>query len=212
MPNALGTEMTNDRPPSRLPVRGSLALAVTIGGLTLLLGFRSAGEPAEDLVLAMDTGESPGTASADLLPSADATATATASADASSDASSEPSPQASPTPESAASPGPSATPAPTATPDPTAATLTATGSAYEFRWGIVQVVVTVEGDQIVDVQAIQLPDGDRRSASISHQVEPMLRESALAADSADIDVVSGATYTSLAYAYSLQSALDQLAG
>ena len=40
----------------------------------------------------------------------------------------------------------------------------------------------------------------------------MLRASALAADSADIDVVSGATYTSLAYAYSLQSALDQLAG
>jgi len=200
--------MTNDRPPSRLPVRGSLALAVTIGGLTLLLGFRSAGEPAEDLVLAMDTGESPGTASADLLPSADATATATASADASS----EPIPQASPTPESTASPGPSATPVPTATPEPTAATLTATGGAYEFPWGVVQVVVTVEGDQIVDVKAVQLPDGDRRSASISQQVEPMLRESALAADSADIDVISGATYTSLAYAYSLQSALDQLAG
>ena len=72
--------------------------------------------------------------------------------------------------------------------------------------------MTLEGDQIVDVQALQLPDGDRRSASISQQVEPMLRESALAVDSADIDIVSGATYTSLAYAYSLQSALDQLAG
>ena len=71
--------------------------------------------------------------------------------------------------------------------------------------------MTVEGDQIVDVQALQLPDGDRHSASISQQVEPMLRESALAADSADIDVISGATYTSTAYAYSLQSALDQLA-
>jgi uncharacterized protein with FMN-binding domain len=55
-----------------------------------------------------------------------------------------------------------------------------------------------------------MPDGDRRSASISQQVEPILREYALAADSADIDVVSGATYTSRAYAYSLQSALDQL--
>ena len=200
--------MSNDRPPSRLPVRGSLALAATIGGLTLLMGFRSPGDPAEDLVLAMDAGESPGTASADLLPSADATATDSASADASS----EPSPQASPTPESSETPGASPTPAPTATPDPTATALTATGSAFEFRWGIVQVVVTVEGDQIVDVQAVQLPDGDRRSASISQQVEPMLRESALAADSADIDVISGATYTSLAYAYSLQSALDQLAG
>jgi uncharacterized protein with FMN-binding domain len=188
-------------------VRGSLALAATIGGLTPLLGFRSPGDPAEDFVLAMDAGESPGTGSEGLLPSTDGTATESASP-----AAAVPSPQASPTPEPTASPVASATPAPTGTPDPTAAALTATGSAYEFRWGIVQVVVTVEGDQIVDVQAVQLPEGDRRSASISQQVEPILRESALAADSADFDVISGATYTSLAYAYSLQSALDQLAG
>jgi uncharacterized protein with FMN-binding domain len=148
-----------------------------------------------------------------VLPPANATATIPASP-----AAAEPSPGASATPDPTASADRTATPAPTAsadptaTPAPTAATLTATGSAYEFRWGIVQVVVTIEGDQIVDVQAIQLPDGDRRSASISQQVEPMLRESALAVDSADIDVISGATYTSLAYAYSLQSALDQLAG
>lgn len=187
--------MTNDRPPSRLPVRGSLALAATIGGLTLLMGFRSPGDPAADLVLAMDAGANPGTAAGDPQSSAVAAVTATPSA-----AATEPSPDASATPDS------------TATPGATAATLTATGSAFEFRWGIVQVVVTVEGDQIVDVQAVQLPDSDRRSASISQQVEPMLRESALAADSADIDVISGATYTSLAYAYSLQSALDQLAG
>ena len=64
---------------------------------------------------------------------------------------------------------------------------------------------------ITDVQALQLPDGDRRSLQISREVEPMLAEEALAAQSPRIDTVSGATYTSRAYAQSLQSALDQLA-
>ena len=54
--------MTNDRRPSRLPVRGSLALALTFGGLTLLMGFRSPGDPAEDLLLAFDAGDGLGTA------------------------------------------------------------------------------------------------------------------------------------------------------
>jgi uncharacterized protein with FMN-binding domain len=126
---------------------------------------------------------------------------------------SSPSASASRTAEASASPSPAVTASPTASPtaEATPGTQTATGNAYQFRFGIVQVAVTVEGDRIVDVQALQMPDGDRHSASISRQVEPMLRQSALAANSATIDVVSGATYTSTAYAYSLQSALDQLA-
>jgi uncharacterized protein with FMN-binding domain len=195
--------MTNDRRPSRLPVRGSLALALTFGGLTLLMAFRSPGDPAEDLLLAFDAGDGLGTApdsSPALSPSVSA--------------SPGPSVSASPGPSLAASPSlsPSPTSSATASPEPTTAALTATGKAYQFRFGIVQVAVTMQGDQIVDVRALQLPDGDRHSASISQQVEPILREYALAADSADIDVVSGATYTSTAYAYSLQSALDQLTG
>jgi len=192
--------MTNDRRPSRLPVRGSLALALTIGGLALLTGFRSPQDPGTALVLAMDTGEDPGAAPQAPDPAAGSSPPAS------------PVPSASVDPGASASPGPTASAPPSTTPEPTTATLTATGAAYQFRYGIVQVAVTVEGDQIVDVQALQMPDGDRHSASISQQVEPMLRESALAVDSAKIDIVSGATYTSMAYAYSLQSALDQIAG
>ncbi|HZW02179.1 MAG TPA: hypothetical protein VFF55_11480, partial [Candidatus Deferrimicrobium sp.] len=53
--------MTADRRPSRVPVRGSLALAITVGGLALLLGFRSPQDPGTELVLAMGTGDDPST-------------------------------------------------------------------------------------------------------------------------------------------------------
>lgn len=88
--------------------------------------------------------------------------------------------------------------------------VTATGDAVAIRWGEVQVAVTVEGDDIVQVETLSIPDGDRKSRRISGYVEPVLREEAIAIDSADVSVVSGATYTSQAYAASLQSALDQL--
>lgn len=87
---------------------------------------------------------------------------------------------------------------------------TATGEAVAIRWGDVQVAVTVQGVDIIDVEALALPLDDLRSERLSSQAEPILREEAIAADSADVSVVSGATYTSKAYAASLQSALDQL--
>ena len=89
-------------------------------------------------------------------------------------------------------------------------TRTASGDVVSIRWGEVQVAVTVEGDDIVDVKALAMPDGDHRTSDISDDVEPILREEAIASDSADVSVISGATYTSKAYATSLQSALDQL--
>ena len=82
------------------------------------------------------------------------------------------------------------------------------GPVVSTRWGPVQVEITVQGGELTDVAALQLPDGDRRSASISARVEPTLRTQALTAQSASIDGVSGATYTSIAYARSLQAALD----
>jgi uncharacterized protein with FMN-binding domain len=87
---------------------------------------------------------------------------------------------------------------------------TATGSVISTRYGDVQVEVTISGGAIVDVTALQLPDRDGRSRSIASQAEPILREEALTAQSANIDLLSGATYTSDAYAQSLQSALDQV--
>jgi uncharacterized protein with FMN-binding domain len=72
----------------------------------------------------------------------------------------------------------------------------------------VQVRVVVVGHKLVDVTALHLTDSSSRSVSISAYAAPILRREALAAQSAKIDTVSGASYTSEAYMQSLQSALD----
>jgi uncharacterized protein with FMN-binding domain len=84
-----------------------------------------------------------------------------------------------------------------------------TGSAVSTRWGDVQVQVTISGGAITDVVALQLTDKDNKSVQISNRAAPILREEVLAAQSADVSNVSGATYTTNAYLQSLQSALDQ---
>ena len=76
-------------------------------------------------------------------------------------------------------------------------------------YGDVQVRVTLNGSKIVDVQALKLPSDRSRSARISNAAGPILRTEALKAQSANIDIVSGATYTSESYAQSLQGALDR---
>ena len=82
------------------------------------------------------------------------------------------------------------------------------GPVVDTRYGPVQVEVTLDGSTIKAIAAIQLPGGDRRSEQISNRAEPTLQSEALQAQSANIDGVSGATYTSEAYAQSLQAALD----
>lgn len=104
--------------------------------------------------------------------------------------------------------------APTPNPTPTAAVATEVayvGESVSTRWGPVQVEGTVVDGQLVEVVAIQIPDGDRRSTAISESAEPKLRSVALASQSAEVDTVSGATYTSRAYSESLQSVIDQAA-
>ena len=78
----------------------------------------------------------------------------------------------------------------------------------DTQFGPVQVRIDVAAGRIADVVALQLPTG-RHSGQISSYSEPILRQEALQAQSAKIDIVSGATYTSDAYAQSLQAALDQ---
>jgi uncharacterized protein with FMN-binding domain len=89
---------------------------------------------------------------------------------------------------------------------------TFTGQDVSMRYGDVQVQVTISGGAVTDVTALQLPNGDGHSSRISSIVEPMLRSEALQAQTASIDLISGATYTSGAYRQSLQSALDTAAG
>ena len=84
------------------------------------------------------------------------------------------------------------------------------GSAEYTEWGDVQVEVTIADGQIVDVATVQVPSG-RRSTPINDGAVPVLEADAISTQSADLDVVSGATYTSVTYADSLQAALDQAA-
>ncbi|WP_406009983.1 FMN-binding protein [Streptomyces sp. NBC_00637] len=85
---------------------------------------------------------------------------------------------------------------------------TVTGDSVQTRWGPVQVRVTVSGGKITDVTAVTYPQENPRDQQINAYAVPQLRSEALAAQSADIDTVSGATYTSDGYRQSLQSALD----
>jgi uncharacterized protein with FMN-binding domain len=79
-----------------------------------------------------------------------------------------------------------------------------------YRYGELSVTVTDQGGRITDLQMASLSETDARSVFIDDQAIPLLRQQILAAQSANIDGVSGATFTSQAYAQSVQSALDQL--
>ncbi len=85
-----------------------------------------------------------------------------------------------------------------------------TGPPVGTRWGDVQVAVTIRGGSITGVGALSLPD-DGKSVAINNRAASRLEAEAVAAQSARLDIVSGATYTSRAYATSLQAALDQAA-
>lgn len=87
-------------------------------------------------------------------------------------------------------------------------TKTVDGAVVDTMYGPVEVEITVSNGKITAVTAIELPSGGRSSA-ISSYAAPLLSSEALSAQSATIDVVSGATYTSEGYAQSLQSALDK---
>lgn len=79
-----------------------------------------------------------------------------------------------------------------------------------MQYGDVQLKVTVSGTKIVDISFVALNANDGKSQEIDQYAAPLLNQQAIAASSANIQGVSGATYTSDAYKQSLQSALDQL--
>jgi uncharacterized protein with FMN-binding domain len=68
----------------------------------------------------------------------------------------------------------------------------------------------VAGGKVTDVQVVEYPNNNPRDAEINSYALPVLKQETLQAQSAQIDTVSGATYTSEGYIGSLQSALDQL--
>ena len=86
---------------------------------------------------------------------------------------------------------------------------TFTGDTVNTRFGPVQVQITVAGGAITDVQVPEYPSGNPRDRQINERALPVLVSETTEAQSADIDMVSGATYTSEGYRESLQSAIDQ---
>ena len=103
----------------------------------------------------------------------------------------------------------SSAPSPSARPTPTKPVRhTVTGDPFDVGYGTVQVRIVLVGHHLSDVTAISLPSGGH-SSEVSNYAAPRLRQEALAAQSARIDTVSGASYTSAGYAKSLQSALDK---
>lgn len=86
---------------------------------------------------------------------------------------------------------------------------TVKGSVAQTRWGPVQVQLTISGDRITKASVLQYPNGNGRDAEINGYALPILTKETVAAQSAEIDMVSGATVSSDGYLESLQSALDQ---
>jgi uncharacterized protein with FMN-binding domain len=109
--------------------------------------------------------------------------------------------------------GATASPAARATPKPSAtgpsAARTVTGTVASTQYGPMQVQVILAGTKITKVTVLQRTDDGAESDQIDANAIPKLTSETLAAQSAHIDAVSGASYTSSGYIHSLQSALDQ---
>lgn len=163
-----------------MPKRASFALLITGTTLALLLNFKTPTAPATITIADAGTG----------------TSTSSGSVGSTS---------------TAASAAGTATPGATGTTSTSTAAKsgTYTGTAIQTRYGNVQVQVTVTSGKITDVQVLQYPSDNPRLSSINQGALPTLISEALKAQSAQIDSVSGATYTSQGFMQSLQSALSQ---
>ena len=100
-------------------------------------------------------------------------------------------------------------PAGTATAPATNVTGVFTGPTIEMEYGPVQVAIDVQGGKIVDIKALQYPVDRPRSQFINEQAVPLLRSEVLQAQNANINVISGATFTTNAFVESLQAAIGQ---
>lgn len=85
---------------------------------------------------------------------------------------------------------------------------TYTGDSVSTRWGNVTAQITLADGAITQARAVEVPSGNQRDVEINSRAVPQLNAEVLAAQSADIDTVSGATVTSDGYRSSLQSAID----
>jgi uncharacterized protein with FMN-binding domain len=83
------------------------------------------------------------------------------------------------------------------------------GQAFTHEYGVVQVSAVIASGKLTDVTFDQMPQDRSRSAEISQAAQPQLLQEALAAQSSQVDIVSGATLTTESFSQSLNSALTQ---
>jgi hypothetical protein len=182
--------------------RGPLGFVALAGTVVLVVGVKTIS----------GDGSAPGSALASAPPGR-ATTTEAAPSDPSSSTGS---------PDSTGSSGSSGSPDPSpsgsegsASPDTagsggSSARRTVRGDAIDTRFGPVQVDVVLAGNELVDVVPVAVPDQDPRDRQINEYAVPLLRQEVLDAQSAKIDSVSGASFTSYGYAWSVQSVLDRM--
>jgi uncharacterized protein with FMN-binding domain len=159
-----------------------LSITGTVLGLVALLSFKTHGHPVS---------------AAGALPSAGLPGTSTSAAPSTSGTSAG---------TSAAPPNPSKSRSSSSS---ASASRTIAGDAIQTQYGVVQVQVQVSGTKITNVSFLQLTAYDGRSQEINSYAAPILLQETLAAQNANIDTVSGASYTTAGYEQSLQSALDK---
>lgn len=186
--------------------RAPIVIATTIAGLVGVLTFHTKSAP-----LTVDLSSGGGTTTT----GPGSTSTSSSSTGGSSSSSTSSSSPATTLPVSSSTTAPRSVTSPsTTTTSPTSTrsgTRTATGEAVNYSYGVLSVSVTAQGGKITNVQIASLDDGGNfRSQSIDQQSIPILEQEAIQAQSANIQSVSGASYTSAGFEQSLQSALTKL--
>ena len=167
--------------------RAIVAGTATVSGIVLLLGLKPHGNGSALGASSFSIGSSSGAGpAASAAPSTSAAAAGTGQ-----------------------SPSSGASPKSAQSKQASSATKTVTGDAADTRYGPVQLQVTFSGKKITSINVLQYPSESFRDQQINSYALPLLNQEAIAAQNANIDVVSGATYTSDGYAQSLQSAIDK---
>ncbi len=183
--------------------RAPIVLGATAAGLAAVLGFHTSNAP---ISLGSIGAASAGTNSGSGSTTSSSAPPASSGSSGGSSGSTTTSPSTSST---APASGGSTTPT-TAAPTSTA-TRTATGPQVNYYFGVLSVQVTAKGKHITKVGIATLNDGGNyRSQSIDQQSIPMLEQQAMAAQSANIQGIGGASYTSAGFQQSLQGALKKL--
>ncbi|MDA8311823.1 MAG: FMN-binding protein [Actinomycetota bacterium] len=174
--------------------RYPVVIGVTAAGLAGVLSFHShSGSVALPARAATSSGNSPATRASQTKPPAKGTSRKTT-------------PTAGPSSQSASSQSASSQ----SGSSQSLSTKSATGRLEQYGYGQLSVRVTMSGGKITHLSVASLQTADTYSQQLAAQVIPILQREVLSAQSARINGLSGATYTSEAYAYSVQSALDKL--